>query len=115
MANVLSLGGGAALLLGHVLIGLKVRWPAADTPKVAVAGAVMAGIGSLVAAKITPALLAVVATGVSMAACFSLSAIALDIVGIRGMVMRAVVRRGATPKPFFALHAPLGREGTGST
>jgi hypothetical protein len=115
MAHVLSLGGGAALLLGHVLIGLKVRWPVADTLKVAVAGAVMAGVGSLVAAKITPALLAVVATGVSMAACFALSALALDIVGVRGIVMRAVVRRGTTPKPFFALRAPLGREETGST
>jgi hypothetical protein len=54
MAHVLSLGGGAALLLGHVLIGLKVRWPVADTFKVAVAGAVMAGVGSLVAAKTRP-------------------------------------------------------------
>src|SRR4051812_33599482 len=71
MAHLLGLGGGAALLLGRTLIGLKVRWPVADTLKLAISGALMAAAGWFASARFTPALLAIMAAGVAMAAAFS--------------------------------------------
>ena len=115
MAHLLGLGGGAALLLGRTLIGLKVRWPVADTLKLAISGALMAAAGWFASARFTPALLAIMAVGVAMAAAFSLSAFAFDIAGIRRMAMRAAARKGTMPKALFALRLPLRGEETGST
>lgn len=114
-AHLLGLGGGAALLLGRTLIGLKVRWPVADTLKLVVAGAGMAALGCFIAAKLAPALLAIAVAGAAMAAAFSLSALALDIAGVRRMAMQFAITRGRMPKPLFAWRAPLGREEAGPT
>jgi hypothetical protein len=115
MAHLLGLGGGAALLLGRTLIGLKVRWPVADTLKLAISGALMAAAGWFASAQFTPALLAILAAGVPMAAAFSLSAFAFDIAGVRRMAMRAAARKGTMSKALFALRLPLRGEETGST
>src|SRR3954453_242854 len=115
MAHLLGLGGGAALLLGRTLIGLKVRWPVADTLKLAISGALMAAAGWFASAQFTPALLAILAAGVAMAAAFSPSAFAFDIAGIRRMAMRAEARKRTMPKALLALRLPLRGEETGST
>jgi hypothetical protein len=92
-AHGLGLAAGAALLLGRVLIGLKVRWPVLETLKIALAGTLMGAAGCSVAADVAAAPLAIVAAGSAMAATAGLSAVALDIAGARGFLMRAAARR----------------------
>jgi hypothetical protein len=108
-AHLMGLFGGAALLLGRALIGLRVRWPLADTVKIACAGAAMAGSGWLVAGRVQSAFLAAAAAGAAMAGVFALSAWALDIAGVRGLNARI----GASARS--ARRTPLGREETEAT
>jgi O-antigen/teichoic acid export membrane protein len=96
-AHGLGLAAGAALLLGRVLIGLKVRWPVLETLKIALAGALMGAAGWSVAADVASAPLAILAAGAAMAAAVGLSAVALDIAGGRGLLIRAAARTGMTP------------------
>ena len=70
----------------------------------------MAATGRFVAAEVHPAplALALAAAGATMAAVLGLAVLALDVAGIRGLIVRAI--RSGAPRPR---REPLGREETG--
>jgi O-antigen/teichoic acid export membrane protein len=103
LAHALGLAAGAALLLAWGVVGLRLRWPWADTLKVAAAAAAMAAAGRGVIALQAGPLPTLVAGAAAMGTAYAAAALALDAAGLRRFLAGRWAARRAVP----TAHEPI--------
>lgn len=105
IAHGAGLGTGAVILLAFGLARLDLRWPVADTLKVAAAGLALAAAARAGAGLAAQPLAALALGAAAGGAAYALAVLALDAAGLRGLIAARLAGRLGSRRPAPA-HGP---------